>query len=178
MFKLLPEESKEKIRQEYMLRRAVVSLWAFIFLLIIVLVGLFPTSLLSKIRYEEIAARAQMLESAPLAGEAESLIAWQEELNLKLKLMNPKLDNERASPLMEAVLDERGSGIRYTRIEWNKRENAMSLELSGIARDRQVLLSLEKRLNDSGEFASVALPISNLAKEKDINFVFKLAPKP
>lgn len=177
MFKLLTDESKEKVRREYLLRRTVVSLWALVFVLAVALAGLFPTYILSNARQIEIAERAKLLENAP-EGEEENLQAWLSGLNTKLRLLSPKLDRNYALSAIDKALKERGSGVSITAFNWKKGEGAGTLALSGIARDRQSLLSLESRLNASGEFIDVMLPVSNLAKERDISFQFKLTPKP
>lgn len=178
MYKLLPEVAREKVRREYLLRRAVVMVTAFIVVLIVTIVGLFPSYMLSKARQDEARERARLIGLAKPSGETEELDKWLSQINLKLKTLNPKLDQDRPSLLLTQVIEKKGSGIRITRFNWVKIEGKNELSVSGVARDRQSLLSFESRLNNSQLFSTVALPVSNLAKDRDISFEIKLTSKP
>jgi hypothetical protein len=177
MFKLLTEESKAQVKKEYFLRRYVVALSSLSVVALIALVGIFPSYILSIARQQEVAERARVLgEGTPQQGEAD-LSEWLALFNQKLKLLSPKLDKDRASGMIEAGLAEKGSGISVIAISWVKRDSEILLSMQGVARDRQALIAFEKRLNASGQFESVALPVSNLAKDSNINFQVKLSPK-
>lgn len=174
MYKLLPPESRESVRGEYLMRRAVVLVCALILVEVIALVGLLPSYLMSKVRQEEVSAKAQMALNQPAS---ENLRAWYDSFNEKLKALNPKLDQDKPSEDIRKVLARKGSGVRLTSLVWSKTEGQASVSISGVARDRQSLLTLESRLNGSGEFTDVTLPVSNLAKDKDIPFQLKLILK-
>lgn len=173
MYKLLPPETREKVKGEYLLRRTAVVVAAFVFLEVVALVGLFPSFVLSKAIQREVSEKAAVSGSVP----AESLLPWLEELNLKLKALNPKLDQDRPSSDLAKALSRKGSGITLENISWTKSAEATTLALSGTAADRQSLLSLQSRLNGSNDFSAVSLPVSNLAKDKNISFEIKLVIK-
>lgn len=176
MFKLLTEEAKGKVMGEYRARRAVVMLLALIFVLILSLVGLFPSYVLSNARQREVSERVQILGENLNNTEGMVSEAWLKDVNLKLRLLSPRLDQDRPSQLISAVLSERGSGVNITTLAWTKANGAVTLSLSGMAQDRQALLSLESRLSASEKFSGVTLPVSNLAKDKNLIFQIKLSP--
>ena len=178
MYKLLPPEQKEVVEREYHARRAIVILIALIAVIVVGMVGLFPSYLLSTSRHEEVLERTRLAgDLSPAAAEAE-ITQWLESLNLRLQTFSDLREPARPSLSVEAVLESREAGVRLTSFDWKKQGGAITLLVSGIARDRQSLLSFEESLESSGRFASVELPVSNLAKERDIDFQIKLAPSP
>ncbi len=177
MYKLLPETAREKVRGEYLLRRTVVMVSALILVLVVTMVGLFPSYVLSKARQKEVSEKALFPEPTD-SESADDLDKWLADINLKLKVLSPKLDADRPSLLMLEVINVKGSGVRLTGFNWVKMEGSGTLSVTGVAQDRQSLLSFETKLKDSGQFSSVALPVSNLAKDRDINFELKLSSTP
>lgn len=177
MYKLLPEKTREKVRGEYLLRRSVVMVTALILVLVVAIVGLFPSYILSKALQKEVAERTQALGLEP---EPEAVVgeSWLAGINLKLKLLAPKLDGDRPSVLLAQVIAEKGGGIKINSFSWVKGEGQSQLAIAGVATDRQALLAFESRLNSSGKFSAVTLPVSNLAKDRDISFELKLSSIP
>lgn len=172
MYKLLPEMAREKVGREYLLRRTVVMLAALVLVLVVAVVGLLPSYVLSKARQKEIASLSAGGESPD-----KSLETWVSGLNLRLKTLAPKLDRDRPAEIFADIIKERGSGVKLTDFSWIKSEKGTELSVSGVARDRQALLSFESRLQALGQFTGVSLPVSNLAKDRDIGFEVKLSLK-
>lgn len=177
MFKLLTEEQKKRMAQEYALRRWVIVLWAAAAVIIIGMVGLFPSYLLSRVRHEEMKDRLSMAGGSALTEEERELKTWVEGVNRKLKFLNAKQDGIRPSAFINDALTERIVGVKIKSIEWKLEGGREALVLSGESKDRQTLVSFESALKESGKFGEVVLPISNLAKDKDIGFEVKLFRK-
>ncbi len=176
MYKLLPPETREKVRSEYLLRRMVVIMVAAAGVLGVGLVGLLPSYVLSEARQREV-AQETLANGAKTASSTGESIAWLQGLNLSLKVLNPKLDQEKPSLDLMKVIARKGSGVRFTNITWTVADGTTNLTLSGSAADRQALLTLQSALNGSGEFAAVSLPVSNLAKDRNLPFELKLTLK-
>ena len=175
MFKLLTDEGKEKVSREYATRRAIVMLISLIVVMVIGIVGLFPSYVVSKVRQEEMEERAKIVRNFELEEENEALRAWLVTANQKIKTLNPELDKDRPSLLVESVLEKSPAGLSITNILWSKEGNKVSV--SGAADNRQALLSFKDRLDSSGEFSLVDLPISSLASDSDISFEINLSPR-
>lgn len=178
MYKLLPDDERQKVAREYSLRRVAVMLQALALVLVVVIVGLFPSYILSNLRKQEVAERIRVESVGEDAVESRNLRTWLNSLNLKLKVLSPALDQERLSLVLESVLSEKSLGIKLTNFVLSKSSDKVSLSISGTASDRQSLVSFQTRLNASGDFSQVTLPVSNLAKDRNIPFQLKLVPKP
>lgn len=175
MFKLIPDEKKKMLEHEYALRRGAVILCSLIFILTISMVGIFPTFLLSNMKNANVHERIDKLNATPLSEEDAALKEWYEGINRRLKYLSPNLDKDQPSEFIEATLKEKLSGIQIIDLTYVS-EPKVVLSLNGIAKDRQALISFQDALNASDRYGEVTLPVSNLAKDKDISFQIKLTP--
>ena len=173
MFKLLTEEGREKVKHEYATRRAVVLLSALTLVLVAAIIGLLPSYLASNARQKAVLERTRIISSAGKRGDELELQAWLRETNRKLLLLSPGLDTERPSDFIKKILDQKIPGIRVTGFSWLKTKNLITLSINGVALDRQTLVAFESRINSSGYFSEVTLPISNLARDRNIDFQIK-----
>ena len=178
MFKLLTDEEKQKVTHEYTLRRAIVMLFAFIMVSVVGIIGLLPSYILSSARENEVIERTRIMERAGERGDKLELQAWLRETSRELEVLSPKLDTDRPSDFIKRILDQRVTGLRITGLSWAKVEDKIALSVSGVALDRQTLITFEDRINASGYFSEVILPISNLARDRDIDFQIKFSPVP
>lgn len=176
MFKLLTDEERQKVRHEYIMRRAIVMLSALILALVVGVIGLLPSYVLSNARKNEVLERTRIMSNSRQHEDDSSLQAWLTEINNELKILSPKLDTDRPSDFIDKILDQKIMGVHITEFSWRKAEDGVTLSISGVGRDRQTLIAFENSINSSGHFSSVTLPISNLAKDKDIDFQIKFSP--
>lgn len=173
MYKLLPEEHKRKVEKEYFWRRLIVILQALIVVTLIGMAGLFPSYILSNMRQKEIGERLKAMGETVLSEDDKEVISWLEEMNLKLKVLSPKLDKEKISPLIENALSAKVGGIRINSLDWTKENSKILLVISGVATDRQALIAFERSL-DSLQIGEVTFPVSNLAKDRNISFIVRV----
>jgi hypothetical protein len=180
MFKLIGDESKKKVRKEYVLRRGIVMVAALAALVVMAIVALFPAYIISDSQYSEILARSEIIRLSEKQNERADLLTWLKDTNTKLSYLSPELDTDRPIELFKVFLTEENEGIQITSLSW-KREKEKDKEkltfiVSGVASDRQKLIRFESAINTSGKFAKVSLPVSQFAKEKDIDFQMTVTP--
>lgn len=178
MFKLLPEESRYKVSKEYSNRRMVVMIISLSIIFGLSIIGLFPSLILLNIKKNELATIVGILSSSRTTQEALDADKWLASVNSKLDNLAPELDNNKPLQFVKKVVEKKVLGISITGFRWAKEKEAKVLNVSGVARDRQSLVAFQNSLNISGEFLNVTLPVSNLAKDRDINFQIKLTFKP
>jgi len=176
MLKLLTEEEREKVSHEYHLRRAIVIIMALVSILVIGIIGLLPSYILSDLRYKEAFEWDRVVDNSSLKENEAELQAWLAETNKRLEALSPKLDVDRPSDFIKKVLEQKISGISITNFSWGKVAGKVVLSVSGEASNRQALVAFKDRLSASGYFSNVALPVSDLAKDKEISFQIKFSP--
>lgn len=175
MFKLLTEQASLKVSSEYAIRRMSLILLALIAVLIIGLVGLLPSFVLSGARKLELEIGVEMLNKNPINQTGSDPLSWLSYMNTKLQILSPLLDETRPSDFINKVMEKKSLGIRLTNFAWVDDKGQPTLSISGVAQDRQALLSFEGALKSSQYFSDVALPVSNLAKDRNISFQIKLS---
>lgn len=176
MFKLITEERQKEVRKEYVLRRTVVMICGVIMILIVGMVGLFPAYILSSSRYSEIVSRTEILKTSKTQAERNELLTALKSTTNKLVFLSPVLDTDRPQKFFRNFLDENQEGIKITSLSWKRNGDKITLIISGVASDRQKLLSFEQAINSSGSFTKFSLPVSQYAKEKDIDFQITTSP--
>ncbi len=175
MYKLLTTEEKKKVRHEYNEHRAVVILSSLLLVIVVAIVGLFPSYLLSSARNQEVVGRMES-EGLDATSVESQLQNWLIDLNLKLTTLYHQEGegSDHPSLLIEEVISKKKVGLSLTSVAWNKKEEGISLLVSGKASTRQALLNFQNELTASGKFSNVTLPVSNLAQDKDISFQINL----
>lgn len=176
MFKFLSDEQSVRVKGEYRLRRLVMIVFLMVVCLTILLISLIPAYVTSYSRQTEAENLINTLNQSPTVKEGQSLQTWLTNINRKLSVLSPDKNTSQPQELFIKVLDNKVNGIRITGLSYRRVGKIPTLFVVGIARDRQVLLSFEDKLNLSTQFSKVNIPASTFAKDKDINFEINMTP--
>lgn len=169
MINLIPQKAKKRLLLEYWVR--VSSVW-----LLLWGAALFAAAAVIFPAYVLISTQTSVLEasSAAISEKVASYESVTEQLELANQLARSVLEEASAPLLSEYVLlfqELQGEAIQVTRITVGLDEAGVApARIEGLADDRQSLASYRDRLMDSDQVATVNLPISNLAQDKDIPF--------
>lgn len=171
MFNLLPKTKKEIIRREYRVRLAVVYLWLLFAALVISSLLLLPSLFLSSANERAAQLRFDTLLKSLESGNAADIDAILIDTKSQLALLesrNPKVFLYELLMLIASAQTDRLSltGLSFGAPTEGKRD----IDIAGIAQNRSVLLSFAQTLEQTGLFEKVEVPISNFAKDTDINF--------
>jgi len=174
MFNLLPEKHKVKAWRDYEVRRLIVGFLLLFAVLLIALISLLPAYFFSEqknIETKNIAATFSNSEAIKKSGEISTLVSV---ANKKVSfLKNNKESNIKQ--LIEYVVSARVTGVKIISFSFvTKTEGPKELLISGSATNRDTLLLFKKNLESMPGFEGVDLPVSNLAKEKDLTFSLKI----
>ncbi len=169
MINLIPESAKQRVKAEYWFR--VGTVW----LGVVSLVLLLGAGILLPV-YVLVGEQVTAYESS--AAEASEKVAGYENISTMLKqaeqqafFMQREATLVRLSSYIELFDRLEGTDIELTTISVGRGGGQkVSISLAGTADDRQALASFRDRLLADPSIAQVNLPISNLAKDKDITF--------
>lgn len=176
MFNLLPQEEKIKIMHEYTYRVIVIFLTFLFFSFVAAAVFLLPSYVSSSFKKAD-------LELQVSTAETNSKQNGTDLLRAELKLANQILKDLREVPPsfytdINDVITHKNSGIKIRDISLRKDEgNPYRLIVSGIAQRRANLTSFAQNLEKLNRFSEVNLPVSNFAKESNIEFQITLIEK-
>lgn len=171
MTNLIPQVAKHRVTMEYWTR--VFSVWIFIFsgIIGIAAVLLIPVRVLITSQVDVYA------ESANEAGRevneyglsSSVLIKSSNRAGLILNLS----EKRKFSTLVDTLNSLKNNGVTIESLEFSRDETKAinPITMSGKALDRKALADFRETLLSNDEIADVFLPISNLARDKDISFV-------
>ena len=174
MFNLLPAIQKEKIRTEYKLHLVTVILILVIFLEISFLILLLPSWVISYFKEKELLLNEDAANHSSIYKKAEETQAVIVQTNAKLKILNTAMEYPKLGHLVNSVISNKTSDIYINQFSYTSAGQIASMSITGISNTRESLVLFIKNLQSSGSFKEVNLPVSNFAKDKNIDFSINL----
>ena len=202
MFNVLPDIFKKEIKSEYYLRRLIVVFIFVVFVQIVSLIFVFPSWLVSFYRQNEVSAEMNSEQSAAVSKNVNDILQTIDKTNQNLGIISGAFSYSAVLPLVENIISYKTSAITLTDFTYDNSAvgqigngtmsqttagqapatsasgRTVPMSVSGIAKTREDLVGFVKKLEDSSVFSDVVSPISNLTKDKNINFVINLNATP
>jgi len=176
MFNVLPQEEKIAIQKEYRVRRLIVIGVFFIITLIIGLILLFPSYLVSQINAQNTASLLEAIQQE--LQKSKSHVATPEDISAlreKIALLNAAKSSVSVSNLFSIIVAKKGNAVQLSNFTFKKNsDGTLELAVGGNARTRDALTQFSRALEADPAFSAVDLPISSLAKDKDIDFTMTI----
>lgn len=178
-YTLLPEPEIRKLRREYRVRVFIILLLFVSCAILIGSLSLLPSYFLSDDQGAKAAKSAEELQK----GREERGIDQVEKELARNQVILKQLGLEKSkivfSDLIQTVGKYRSPQILISAFELSslqtKGTTTLTVVLQGKALTRDSLIEFKKNLEQDKRFSGVELPISDLAKSKDIPFALKLA---
>ncbi len=177
MLNLLPPQQKKEVEKEYKARRAVIFLCFMLGVLVVAFVSMIPLYLLSKQNWDDNNDKLSKFVDSSIMKQSRDLSSQTQMINSKISSLTFN-KNVYIYDIIKKILDSRTSGISITNFSYSKKiGDKVDINISGIALSRETLISFEKNLEKDPSFVNINFPISNLAKDTNINFTFQTAMK-
>lgn len=158
----------------YKSRRLVIILFFVIALMIISNILLLPTYFLSNSR-ETLAEQKEKQLADDKNIPSEEVVSQIQDLDKKISALNEE-KGLHVYDLVTNITEDLSNSIILVGIRLDSGEQD-TIDLSGVATDRESLLSFRRILEQKDFIESVNLPISNFASETDISFNIRLTLK-
>ena len=170
---LLPDEDLRSIGYEKLSRFFIII---FVNLAVIIIVGavlMLPSYFFITFQGSE---EAQQVETAKKSIEAKRVQEAEEIIratNAKLKILSEEgLQARSLSSYLEALSRHVPSGLRVEQLSYGGSDNKM--ELAGNATTRDIFLSFLSSLRTDASFPEVHSPVTNILRDKDVDFILSL----
>jgi hypothetical protein len=179
MFNVLPENLKQIIRTEYKQRFWIVSSVLVLGVELCAILFLAPSLVVSTYKEKDLLSTIAVVSSSaapsitlPVSSdENKSRNLSIPETNQLLKIIDTELKYPKNSPYLDSILSLKMEGITIDQFSYTSTDSTHAeISLSGRSSTRESLASFVKSLKASKRFSSVDLPVSNLAKDKNIDF--------
>jgi hypothetical protein len=177
MLNLLPKDYKEKVRGEYLRRLAIVILIGLTFVDIFFLVAISPAYISASMDKKITEETNSSIKNSPKVKDVDVVLSNMKDLQSRLDTATT-IPGERPSDFISKALELKGKGIYIQNILYSKKD-AFEKEviLKGTASSRVNLIDFSKRIKSSDWTSSSDIPLSNLASDKNINFIVSLISK-
>ena len=175
MLTFLLDEYKDKAAKAYHLRLWSLYLGLFTLVLSIGFALAIPEfailrSKRSAALLEKAAASSPKDASKPIASEVKAI-------KDKVAVIKDISSKQPMAAILERALALRGSGIAITSISLTRGGQPGAIAIGGTASTRDSLVAFSKRLQNEPSFSNASLPVSSLAKNKDIPFSISIDSK-
>lgn len=177
---LLPKEKARSLFQTYYVRLATLTLVLISGAIAIGGILLAPSYILASRAADAgeryLAALEETVGVRERAGVSDDVRLLAE----RLRVLDQEARSESFVPLFEAALGSLPPSIRVSGISFSKGADAIQVSIVGTAATRTALISFSNRLQQSGTFDGVTIPVSQLAIDQNIPFsitaTYKSAP--
>ena len=150
----------------------------FLFILFIqisFLVFIFPSWLSSYYKEKEINLELDSVSQSTLSKNTGSIAGIISGTNVKLNILNTALEYPELTHFVNSIIANKTSSIHLNQFIYTAvSSTTATINLGGISNTRQSLVSFVKSLQGLKIFKIVDLPVSNLAKDKNIDFSINL----
>ncbi|KKS83253.1 MAG: hypothetical protein UV60_C0046G0002 [Parcubacteria group bacterium GW2011_GWA2_43_11] len=163
---LLPKEQKKVLEQEYYVRLATVVALTLAGAVIIGCVALVPA-------YMQVAGEMRLSEETYELHQKDvednnSLVEEVSQSLSMLTFLEEKYSQEKLTTLLDEIFKERPSGITITGFSYKRYDSVLALQ--GIASTRDLVVPFARALEANQYFEKAPVPISNLAKNTNLDF--------
>jgi hypothetical protein len=175
MFTFLPRTYRIEVEREYR-KRLLTVVWTLVFILVLAGTVLSLPSYFM-ISAKKAAADISFASSVTPAPETIDLEAQVKNIETKTNLLSPSFNQKLLASVLEQVaikVAQPGISITGLSLKRGGQGSTGSISLSGVARTRDNLVSFSKVLSADPTLQNVSLPVSALAKSKDIPFTLSV----
>lgn len=175
MFNLLPDSFKDEMIKEYNLRRFLIVIMFVFFIQITFFIFLLPSWLISNSKEESSKLRLAQLESSKLLSESATIKTVVKNINAELGIIDKSLEYPVFTKYLDSILDKKTPNIKISMFSYvSNSSSTATVIIKGISATRDSLVEFKNSLDALKIFKSIDLPISNYAKDKDIEFGMNL----
>jgi hypothetical protein len=177
-YTLLPEPEIKSLRREYHARLFVIFLFFLSCAIIAGIISLAPSFFLSQNQENQALIQTQELQKSRQAGGFDKIEKDLAQSQLLVQKIKTNSGGSLYYDVIQSILTHRTAGITLTSFDFaGSSSSATSTDviIQGKALTRDDLIAFKKDLEQDKHFKQVELPISDLAKSKDISFAFRMA---
>ncbi len=173
MFNVLTKDLKQNIESDYKKRKLSIWLFVFIFLSFFVTFTLVPSFVFMLSEKKSIEVVGDSVKNSSSSKEDEETKQIFDNTNKLLNYLSLSKPSFYTIDLLSKLIALDNSGIKMTDILYQRQSSTTAVfTLKGVAVNRESLILFSKNISSDNLFKDVNLPVSNFAKDKNIEFSF------
>ncbi len=182
-YTLLPEKEIKKLKTEYRTRLLIILLFFISFAVLIGIGALTPAYLFSSIKEKDALGDLQMIKNNRQKNGTADISKDLAKTNDLVKKIKEHQDKVISSEVITRIILNKNSQIKMTSFQFssiastakNATTSTTQIVIQGKSDDRESLVAFKESLEADSFFTKVELPVSDLAKSKDIPFSLRLS---
>jgi type IV pilus assembly protein PilM len=184
MINILPHKEKKLLNREYQKRFLIVLLNFITLICIVATLLLFPSYFLSGLKEKLVENKLEIFNKENFDFTNDNIDKITSDINLKLEILDKaKLPYQVNDKVLDNILSSRTNGITLSTILFNKKvgstgkNNSDTVEIRGIAINRDSLRNFKTTLDNNPNFSEVNLPISDFLEKSNLPFTILIKMK-
>lgn len=182
-YTLLPKIEMKKLRREYRTRLIILFSFFISFAVLIGICSLAPAYIYSYSQEKEALGKAQSIQKSLKESGTDEI--WRD-LRQASEIITRLKGNTPSKPfgdIVASIIADKNTNIKINSFNFTEIIDAsstpiFSVNIAGKSGTREGLVSFKKKLETDDYIQSVELPVSDLAKSKDIDFSMRITIKP
>jgi len=177
MINLIPIKEKKAIRKFFFYRFLVVFFTMLGFLVVVSIILLVPSYFFSLQKDVSVNQALEVEKDQAMPEIDQQAQVAIKELDTRLSLLEKARQNTYvfSEKVVKELLADKISGIKISQISYqNDSSKGRTVNITGIAQNREQLLLFRQALENDSLFKNVDLPISNFVKDSNIEFNLNL----
>lgn len=175
---VLPEKEKKSLCLKYWIRFSTVLLNLIALVVIISTVLLFPSYFLSLSKEKLAESELETFNKENVEFTTADIDKTINTINSKLSILDKGVPSYQVSDkVIDNILSNRTDGITFSQIFFNRQSTGSTLEIHGVATNRDALRNFKTKLDNNPNFTEVNLPISNFLEKTDLVFSVSIKMK-
>lgn len=178
MHTYLPQQQKHELRKEYIFRLLVTFGSAMLIVIICTIIFMLPAYFDSYVQKNQTSDLLTKKTNSKLTTNVDEVSAKVKAVTTTINLFSDGLQRPSIVNVVNIAYDSLVPGIKLKGFEIvYVATSTAEMRLSGEASTRDTLISYRKKIEGNGMVAKVELPVSDLAKSKELTFLMKIVSK-
>jgi hypothetical protein len=174
MFNLLPENEKKKIKKEYLFRFFAIALSFFLATAVIASVFLLPSYVFSLVKEHSVTVKNDELRRSIATNDSEAMTRTVSDIRGKINMFKPT-QSLYVYELIGQIISLRPQSVTLSSLDIVRNTDEFLISIRGNAGTRDDLLVFQNKLETNKNIRKVELPVSDLLREKNIDFSIKIS---
>lgn len=178
MHTYLPTIQKKELRKEYLVRLTVVTCMMLLAVCVLAIIFLLPSYFITYAQRAQSLTGLELVQSRSVTTETKEIEAQVKVLREITSRFVEGADRVSTVQALSLAYSSLVPGVRLTEMEYTyTASSTVDMRIAGIAQTRDALINFKKKVETNPAIKKVELPVSDLAKSKQIVFTMKIQSK-
>lgn len=178
MHTYLPTEQKEQLRKEYLYRLALVFSITVLVIIICSIIFILPSYIVTRNQHNQAISSFATKSNSSADNTIKDIESEVKKINDATTKLSDGINRPRILNTIRLIDTATAQGIKIKSFEITyTASSTVDMRVGGLASTRDALVAFKKNIESNQGVARVELPVSDLAKSKELTFVMRIVSK-